>query len=161
MFRYFEFFLVSILLLSFYCKSSSAFVTKFIDLNYNDEGFLTNEIVQTIGISEIRNDSEDKNNIKIKCLWRAENIAKEKMVSIFIQTYQESNNKLKKNRTLKKTSEVFSKSELIYWSLVFDPLLMESRVTLKEIDKNSCKVVLHLKKKDLISVIQNWNPFIL
>ncbi|GIX41455.1 MAG: hypothetical protein KatS3mg129_1188 [Leptospiraceae bacterium] len=139
------------------CKPSSVFVKKYVQYNIEDEGFLNHNVLQTIGISELRNDAEDKLTIQNKCLLRAENIAKERMISILIHTYLSirSNSKTEINTFQEDYPEKFTKADLIYWSLFFQPLLTKVTVPFQQIKDNYCKVVLRLEESDLLSKIKN------
>jgi len=147
-----------ILILFISCNQSSVFIVKYIDYNIQDEGFLNHNVIQTIGISELRNDAEDKPSMQEKCLIRSENIAKERLVSVMIHTHQSIRSNVKSNaKTFNEDyPEKFSKGELIFWSLFFQTLLEKSKIVFQEIHQNSCKVVLRLQEEGLLEKIRNW-----
>ncbi len=142
------------------CFPSNIHLIKFVNYNIEDEGVLTHNYIQTIGISELRNDAEDLNSIKEKCLFRAETIAKEKMISLLLQIHFDLKDQQNvfQNSFLKNYPVPFSKLELIYWSSYFEPLLNHSRIKFQNINNLNCKLVFVLEKNNLFSEIQNFNP---
>ncbi len=140
------------------CKGTSPFYDKYIDYNIQDEGFLNHDTLQTIGISEIRNDDENKNFIHQKCLYRAETIAKERMVSVIVHTYFSIKGNKNANSFLGDYPQKITKAEIVYWSLYFEPLLINSYIFLEKIHETQCMVILRLKEKDLIKKIKDWKP---
>ncbi len=146
------------MVLFIHCHQSSVFIIKYIDYNLQDEGFLNHNVIQTIGVSELRNDAKDKPSMQEKCLIRAENIAKERLVSVMIHTNKGIRSTIKSNaKTFNEDyPKKFSKGELIFWSLFFQPLLEKSKIVFQEIHHNSCKVVLRLQDEGLLEKIRNW-----
>ncbi|MFN3605472.1 MAG: hypothetical protein ACK4UJ_12260 [Leptonema sp. (in: bacteria)] len=130
-------------------------------MNVENDGFLNHYILQTIGISEIRNDGLDLPEIQMKCLSRAEISAKKKLISILIHTNQSI-----RSKSLIYSTELdfnfqypinFSTEELVYYSMFFESILSDSNIVYQEITKNQCKVILRIEQKDLIKRIQQVN----
>jgi hypothetical protein len=139
------------------CYPSSVYVKKYVYYNISDEGFLNHDTLQTIGISELRNDSDDLNLIQNKCYNRAENKAKERMVSILIHTHNSipTKNKSETQSFLEDYPKNFSKTDLIYWSIYFQDLLVKTYIPFQKIENNRCIVVLRLEEENLLDKIQN------
>lgn len=149
---------VLVFLLIFYCKISEVHTIKYTQINVTDEGFLNHNLLQTIGISNIRNDAQNLIEIQKKCYYRAEMIAKQKMISIFIHTnqsikgqslYSEINANFSKEYPMQ-----FTKEELIFYSLSLEELLSKVELVYQEIYKNQCKVVLRVQEEDLLNKIK-------
>lgn len=139
-----------------FCRSSSPIYDKYIDYNIDDEGFLNHNTLQSIGVSEIRNDDENKNLIHQKCLYRAETIAKERMVSMMVHTHFGMVGKRGANSFIEDYPEKITKAEIVYWSLFFEPLLIKSYLFLEQIKDNHCKIVLRINEKNLLTKIKEW-----
>ncbi|MCS7204236.1 MAG: hypothetical protein NZ853_00900 [Leptospiraceae bacterium] len=132
-----------------YCKTSEIHYIKFVTLNHEDEGFLDNHTLQSIGTSELRHDAASKKDIFQNCLNRAEFMAKERMVFLITNAYLSlTNHKYHPN--------IYSKPDLIYWGIRFEELLNYSYVASKFIYENKCKIILKLNKQNLLKIIKNY-----
>lgn len=119
-------------------------------MNVSDEGFLNHNFLQTIGVSEIRDDAENLIEIQNKCLRRAEFIAKKKLLYYIL-----SANPPKSKTKFYNKSIDFTLDELIFYSMNYEEILSKSFIAYQEVYKNNCKVVLRINEKELLNKIKN------
>lgn len=135
-----------------YCSTSKIYTIKFLTLNYEDEGYLNHDFLQSIGISALRNDGKDREEISKNCLRRAERIAKERLLHTILNTNPRIS---EKHRNEGKTA-IFSKADIVFWSHFWEEILSQTKVVYQEIKDNTCKVVLRLEREGLLKEIRNY-----
>ena len=153
--------LIALLLVLGTCRQSEFLRKRYVDFNFNDEGFLSPSLLQTIGHASYQSARRGSRNDERLCLELAQRKARKRLLKVVLHLYfnissQDSFDKQKKEASKTKHSfsrdypAAFSNEELLRAELAFSGFLQRAFIALQDSrDPKQCMVVYRIKGKNL------------
>lgn len=152
--------LISIIGLVASCTPSPILFKEHALYNFSEEGFLSGDLVQTIGTSPYPGDLVGKEGVRRMCLQLARDNARNRMLTIFLHTYFDipptNNQKSIENTFQEDFPMTFNSTDLIRAEVDFQELLKDAYVALQDSrNPKKCSVVYRIMKANLPDSIRD------
>lgn len=143
------------------CQPSEILIVDEVQYNFTVEGFLSRNVLQTIGNAKFRDHKYGTDHARRACLLTAGDLARQRMLRVMLHTHfeiqgQANSSYLEQDPFESDYPVEFAPGEYIRAELAFRPLLDKSFIALENArSRSSCQVVLRLVGQDLPSRIRS------
>lgn len=156
----FRFVLIVLAITALGCTPSGVYYKRYALYNFEDEGFLASDLVQTIGTSEMPRLDTGIIQKRRQCLNAALDNARDRMISIFLHTHQDIDGSgvpvdASMNPYSSDYPVVFSARDIMLGTVTFRNLLDSAFIALQDSrSQKSCTIVLRIIDEDISTKIR-------